>query len=143
MNHKNKIAVIGLGYVGLPLARLFATKYPVVGFDINAARIQELQSGKDSTLEVEDHLLQSVLLDKNPSDETIGLFCSDQIEDIADANIYIITVPTPVDKNNRPVLTPLYKSSETVGKVLKKRRYCYLRIYRLSWCNRGRMYSSA
>ena len=120
MNHKNKIAIVGLGYVGLPLARLFATKYPVVGFDINAARIQELQSGKDATLEVEDHLLQSVLLDKNPSDETIGLFCSDQIEDIADANIYIITVPTPVDKNNRPVLTPLYKSSETVGKVLKK-----------------------
>ena len=68
MNHKNKIAVIGLGYVGLPLARLFATKYPVVGFDINATRIQELQSGKDSTLEVEDHLLLSVLLDKNPSD---------------------------------------------------------------------------
>ena len=120
MNHKNKIAIVGLGYVGLPLARLFATKYPVVGFDINAARIQELQSGKDATLEVEDHLLQSVLLDKNPSDETIGLFCSDQIEDIADANIYIISVPTPVDKNNRPVLTPLYKSSETVGKVLKK-----------------------
>ena len=120
MNHKNKIAIVGLGYVGLPLARLFATKYPVVGFDINAARIQELQSGKDSTLEVEDHLLLSVLLDKNPSDETIGLFCSDQIEDIADANIFIITVPTPVDKNNRPVLTPLYKSSETVGKVLKK-----------------------
>ena len=120
MNHKNKIAIVGLGYVGLPLASLFATKYPVVGFDINAARIQELQSGKDSTLEVEDHLLLSVLLDKNPSDETIGLFCSDQIEDIADANIFIITVPTPVDKNNRPVLTPLYKSSETVGKVLKK-----------------------
>ena len=120
MNHKNKIAVIGLGYVGLPLARLFATKYPVVGFDINAARIQELQSGKDSTLEVEDHLLQSVLLNENPSKDKTGLFCSDQIEDIADANIYIITVPTPVDKNNRPVLTPLYKSSETVGKVLKK-----------------------
>ena len=120
MNHKNKIAIVGLGCVGLPLARLFATKYPVVGFDINAARVQELQSGKDATLEVEDHLLQSVLLDKNPSDETIGLFCSDQIEDIADAKIYIITVPTPVDKNNRPVLTPLYKSSETVGKVLKK-----------------------
>ena len=120
MNHKNKIAIVGLGYVGLPLARLFATKYPVVGFDINAARVLELQSGKDATLEVEDHLLQSVLLDKNPSDETIGLFCSDQIEDIADAKIYIITVPTPVDKNNRPVLTPLYKSSETVGKVLKK-----------------------
>ena len=115
MNHKNKIAIVGLGYVGLPLARLFATKYPVVGFDINAARVQELQSGKDATLEVEDHLLQSVLLDKNPSDETIGLFCSDQIEDIADANIFIITVPTPVDKNNRPVLTPLYKSVITAG----------------------------
>ena len=120
MNHKNKIAVIGLGYVGLPLARLFATKYPVVGFDINAARIQELKSGKDATLEVEDHLLQSVLLNENPAKDKTGLFCSDQIEDIADANIYIITVPTPVDKNNRPVLTPLYKSSETVGKVLKK-----------------------
>ena len=120
MNHKNKIAIVGLGYVGLPLARLFSTKYPVVGFDINAARIQELQSGKDSTLEVEDHLLQSVLLNENPAKDKTGLFCSDQIEDIADANIYIITVPTPVDKNNRPVLTPLYKSSETVGKVLKK-----------------------
>ena len=120
MNHKNKIAIVGLGYVGLPLARLFATKYPVVGFDINTARVQELKSGKDSTLEVEDHLLQSVLLNENPSKDKTGLFCSDQIEDIADANIYIITVPTPVDKNNRPVLIPLYKSSETVGKVLKK-----------------------
>ena len=120
MNHKNKIAIVGLGYVGLPLARLFATKYPVVGFDINAARIQELKSGKDATLEVEDHLLQSVLLNENPAKDKTGLFCTDQIEDIADANIYIITVPTPVDKNNRPVLTPLYKSSETVGKVLKK-----------------------
>lgn len=120
MNHKNKIAIVGLGYVGLPLARLFATKYPVVGFDINAARVQELKSGKDATLEVEDHLLQSVLLNENPTKDKTGLFCSDQIEDIADANIYIITVPTPVDKNNRPVLTPLYKSSETVGKVLKK-----------------------
>ena len=118
MSHK--ITIIGLGYVGLPLARLFATKYPVVGFDINTARVQELKSGKDSTLEVEDHLLQSVLLNENPAKDKTGLFCSDQIEDIADANIYIITVPTPVDKNNRPVLTPLYKSSETVGKVLKK-----------------------
>ena len=120
MNHKNKIAIVGLGYVGLPLARLFATKYPVVGFDINAARVQELKSGKDATLEVEDNLLQEVLLNENPAKDKTGLFCSDQIEDIADANIYIITVPTPVDKNNRPVLTPLYKSSETVGKVLKK-----------------------
>ena len=120
MNHKNKIAIVGLGYVGLPLARLFATKYPVVGFDINAARVQELKSGKDATVEVEDHLLQSVLLNEIPAKDKTGLFCSDQIEDIADSNIYIITVPTPVDKNNRPVLTPLYKSSETVGKVLKK-----------------------
>ena len=120
MNHKNKIAIVGLGYVGLPLARLFAAKYPVVGFDINAARVQELKSGKDATLEVEDHLLQSVLLNEIPAKDKTGLFCSDQIEDIADSNIYIITVPTPVDKNNRPVLTPLYKSSETVGKVLKK-----------------------
>lgn len=118
MSHK--ITIIGLGYVGLPLARLFATKYPVVGFDINTSRVQELKSGKDSTLEVEEHLLQSVLVNENPAKDKTGLFCSNQIEDIADANIYIITVPTPVDKNNRPVLTPLYKSSETVGKVLKK-----------------------
>ncbi len=114
-----KIAVIGLGYVGLPLARLFATKFPVVGFDINEKRITELRSGTDSTLEVEDDLLQSVLKDKVDLSEN-GLFCSNQIDDIKDCNYYIITVPTPVDKNNRPDLTPLYKSSETVGKVLKK-----------------------
>jgi UDP-N-acetyl-D-galactosamine dehydrogenase len=113
-----KIAVIGLGYVGLPLARLFATKYPVIGFDINDARIRELQSGTDSTLEVEDDILQKVLTDK-PSMQT-GLYCSDQLEDIRDCNYYIVTVPTPVDKTNRPILTPLYRSSETVGKVLKK-----------------------
>ena len=116
--NNNKIAVIGLGYVGLPLARLFATKYPVVGFDINEARIKELQTGMDSTLEVENDVLQSVLVDK-PLD-TNGLFCSNKIDDIAHANIYVITVPTPVDKNNRPDLTPLKKSSATVGKVLKK-----------------------
>ncbi|WP_164914081.1 nucleotide sugar dehydrogenase [Aquimarina sediminis] len=113
-----KIAIIGLGYVGLPLARLFATKYPVVGFDINQKRINELRSGTDSTLEVEDELLQSVL--KNNSDIKEGLYCSYEIEDIKDCNYYVITVPTPVDKNNRPDLTPLYKSSETVGQVLKK-----------------------
>jgi UDP-N-acetyl-D-galactosamine dehydrogenase len=113
-----KIAVIGLGYVGLPLARLFATKYSVVGFDINTSRVNELNSGKDSTLEVEDDLLQSVLL-KSPSTET-GLYCSTNLDDIRDCNYYVVTVPTPVDKNNRPDLTPLYKSSETVGKVLKK-----------------------
>ena len=113
-----RISVIGLGYVGLPLARLFATKYPVVGFDINQSRINELNSGFDSTLEVEDDLLQSVLV-KLPTTDS-GLYCSDNIEDIKDCNCYIITVPTPVDKNNRPDLTPLYKSSETVGRVLKK-----------------------
>ncbi|WP_074406536.1 MULTISPECIES: nucleotide sugar dehydrogenase [Aquimarina] len=114
-----KIAIIGLGYVGLPLARLFATKYPVIGFDINEKRIKELRSGTDSTLEVEDELLKSVLKDTNDLDKN-GLYCSFDIEDIKGCNYYVITVPTPVDKNNRPDLTPLYKSSEAVGKVLKK-----------------------
>ncbi|QLG46704.1 nucleotide sugar dehydrogenase [Costertonia aggregata] len=114
----DKIAVIGLGYVGLPLARLFATKYPVVGFDINQQRVKELQSGKDSTLEIEDDVLKKVL--SNSATMNTGLYCSDNLDDIRDCNYYIITVPTPVDKNNRPDLTPLYKSSETVGKVLKK-----------------------
>ena len=113
-----KIAVVGLGYVGLPLARLFATKHAVVGFDINQARVTSLQSGVDSTLEIDDEALQKVLLNK--SDTSIGLYCTTTLDDIADCNYYIITVPTPVDKNNRPDLTPLYKSSETVGKVLKK-----------------------
>jgi UDP-N-acetyl-D-galactosamine dehydrogenase len=113
-----RIAIIGLGYVGLPLARLFATKYPVVGFDINRARIDELNSGKDSTLEVDDDVLKAVLV-TSPSQES-GLYCSSNLDDIANCNYYIVTVPTPVDKNNRPDLTPLYKSSETVGKVLKK-----------------------
>lgn len=114
-----KIAIVGLGYVGLPLARLFATKYSVVGFDINQSRVDELNSGVDSTLEIDQALLNSVLL-KKPTNNAIGLLCSTNIEDIKDCNHYIITVPTPVDKNNRPDLTPLYKSSETVGKVLKK-----------------------
>jgi len=114
-----KIAVIGLGYVGLPLARLFATKYPVVGFDINQSRIEGLRSGTDSTLEVSDEVLQNVLLNDFKNNQN-GLFCSSSISDIQDCNYYIVTVPTPVDKNNRPDLTPLYKSSETVGKVLKK-----------------------
>ncbi len=113
-----KIAVIGLGYVGLPLARLFATKFPVVGFDINQGRVDELKNGHDSTLEVEDDLLKSALVDK-PSEEN-GLYCSTNLDDIKDCNHYIITVPTPVDKNNRPDLTPLYKSSTSIGKVLKK-----------------------
>ncbi len=113
-----KIAVIGLGYVGLPLARLFATKYSVIGFDINKSRVESLNSGIDSTLEVDVDTLKKVLLDK-PVDE-IGLFCTDSLKDISNCNYFIVTVPTPVDKNNRPDLTPLYKSSESVGKVLKK-----------------------
>lgn len=113
-----KIGVIGLGYVGLPLARLFATKYPVVGFDINQNRVDELNSGNDFTLEVSKELLQSVIVNQ-PSDAN-GLYCSTNIDDIKDCNYYVVTVPTPVDKNNRPDLTPLYKSSETVAKVLKK-----------------------
>ncbi|WP_299252410.1 nucleotide sugar dehydrogenase [uncultured Aquimarina sp.] len=113
-----KIAIIGLGYVGLPLARLFATKFPVIGFDINQNRINELRSGTDTTLEVEDEVLQSVLKNNTQMDQ--GLYCSADLEDIKDCNYYVVTVPTPVDKNNRPDLTPLYKSSETVGKVLEK-----------------------
>ncbi|AUP77270.1 nucleotide sugar dehydrogenase [Flavivirga eckloniae] len=113
-----KIAIIGLGYVGLPLARLFATKYAVVGFDINQKRINELKQGNDSTLEVEPDILKPVL--KNNLNNDAGLFCSSNTEDIKDCNYYIVTVPTPIDKNNKPDLTPLYKSSETVAKVLKE-----------------------
>lgn len=121
MNKENKnikIAIIGLGYVGLPLARLFATKYPVVGFDINQERVDELNAGHDDTLEVSDAVLQSVLVQQ--SSEENGLYCSTSLEAIKDCNYYIITVPTPVDKNNRPVLIPLVKASETVGKVLQQ-----------------------
>lgn len=114
----DKIAVIGLGYVGLPLARLFATKYNVVGFDINQNRVNELSKGIDATLEVESDVLKAVL--KAQNDDKNGLICSYNLDDIKDCNYYVITVPTPIDKNNRPDLTPLYKSSETVGKVLKK-----------------------
>jgi len=114
-----KIAVIGLGYVGLPLARLFATKYRVVGFDINEKRIEGLRSGKDSTLEISDDILQEVLVNNFDENQT-GLLCSSDLQDISDCNYYIITVPTPVDKNHRPDLNPLYKSSKSVGKVLKK-----------------------
>lgn len=118
MDSNSKIAVIGLGYVGLPLARLFATQHAVVGFDINAARVSALQSGTDTTLEVDDATLQKVLVDTNSG--AIGLYCTTDLAEIADCHYYIVTVPTPVDKNNRPDLTPLYKASEAVGKVLKK-----------------------
>ncbi len=113
-----KIGIIGLGYVGLPLARLFATKYSVVGFDINTERVEALMSGKDSTLEVEDTVLSSVLVKENSN--AVGLYCSATLADLEGCNYYIITVPTPVDKNNRPILTPLIKASETVGSVLQK-----------------------
>lgn len=113
-----KIAVIGLGYVGLPLARLFATKYQVIGFDINQARVDSLNRGIDHTLEVDESTLNAVLIGKHTVEK--GLYCSADINDLKDCTIFIVTVPTPVDKNNRPDLTPLYKSSETVGKVLKK-----------------------
>lgn len=115
---KDKIAVIGLGYVGLPLARLFAAKHSVVGFDINKRRVSELMSGVDSTLEVDNDILQSVLVNENSQSK--GLFCSNQINEIKNCNYFIVTVPTPVDNNNRPILTPLIKASETVGAVLKK-----------------------
>ena len=139
MTTQIKIAIIGLGYVGLPLARLFATKYTVVGFDINKARVAELMQGNDSTLEVDEKTLKSVLLNCNPTNTDVpeqstsfsstlrgdkkgasGLYCSTSLDDIRNCNFYIITVPTPVDKNNRPDLTPLVKASETVGKVISK-----------------------
>ena len=109
-----RIAVIGLGYVGLPLARLFATKYPVIGFDIDKERIREINSGIDSTLEVTAEQLHSVL--KADADLTSGLFCTSDEKALNACNYYIVTVPTPVDKNNRPDLTPLLNASETVGK---------------------------
>jgi len=114
-----RIGIIGLGYVGLPLARLFATKYPVVGFDINASRVAELNCGCDSTLEIDDDLLKLVLL---PSSDlkSIGLYCTTDTSHLSQCNYFIVTVPTPVDKNNRPDLTPLIKASETVGKVIDK-----------------------
>jgi UDP-N-acetyl-D-glucosamine/UDP-N-acetyl-D-galactosamine dehydrogenase len=117
---KKKIAIIGLGYVGLPLAVEFAKKRTVVGFDINQKRIDELNAGHDPTLEVSDEDLKSVLV-PCPSSliPSSGLCLTSELNDIADAQIYIIAVPTPTDKNNRPDLTPLIKSSETVGKVLK------------------------
>ncbi|MDY3326259.1 nucleotide sugar dehydrogenase [Riemerella anatipestifer] len=116
-----RIAIIGLGYVGLPLARLFATKYSVVGFDINQSRVERINQGYDDTLELSESVLKSVLVEINSFlNQQIGLYCSSDFKDIQDANVYIITVPTLVDKSNRPILTPLIKASETVGNALKK-----------------------
>ncbi|WP_045167694.1 nucleotide sugar dehydrogenase [Prevotella intermedia] len=108
-----KIGVIGLGYVGLPLARLFSTKYKTVGYDFNQERVGTLMEGHDVTLEVDDDLLQEAI-NKN------GFKCTSNIEDIKDCNFYIVAVPTPVDSNNRPDLTPLISASETVGKIISK-----------------------
>lgn len=108
-----RICVIGLGYVGLPLARLFSTKYPTKGFDMNQKRVEELMSGHDRTLEVNDNLLQEAI-HKN------GFKCTTSIDEIKDCNFYIVAVPTPVDENNRPDLKPLLGASETVGKVISK-----------------------
>lgn len=107
-----KICVIGLGYVGLPLARLFSTKYKTVGFDMNQARVDALMTGHDSTLEVPDELLQAAIAN--------GFKCTTNLDDIRDCNVYIVAVPTPVDDNNRPDLKPLWGASETVGKVISK-----------------------
>lgn len=112
-----KIAIIGLGYVGLPLAVAFAKKYSVIGFDINHDRIDALRNGIDHTQEISEAELKTVTAFGSIES---GLFCSNQINDIANCSIYIVTVPTPTDKNNRPDLTPLCRASETVGKVLKK-----------------------
>ena len=106
-----KICVIGLGYVGLPLARLFSTKYPTVGFDMNPNRVKALMEGHDATLEVSDELLQDAI-------NNHGFKCTCDINEIKDANFYVVAVPTPVDENNNPDLTPLYGASETVGKVI-------------------------
>lgn len=107
-----KIAVIGLGYVGLPLARLFSTKFKTVGFDLNKRRVNELMAGHDSTLEVDDALLQEAIAN--------GFKCTTDLEEIRDCNVYVVAVPTPVDENNRPDLKPLWGASETVGKVISK-----------------------
>lgn len=107
-----KICVIGLGYVGLPLARLFSTKYETIGFDMNPARVASLNAGHDATLEVSDELLRAAL--------NGGFRCTTQLDDIKDCNFYIVAVPTPVDCNNRPDLQPLWSASETVGKVISK-----------------------
>jgi len=114
----SKIAIIGLGYVGLPLAVAFASKYKVIGFDINQHRVDELNLGHDETLEISDTELNSVLDIDNS--KKIGLHITAQKNSISDCNVYIVTVPTPTDKHNRPVLTPMIKASETIGNVLRK-----------------------
>lgn len=116
--NKKKIAIIGLGYVGLPLSVAFAEKYKVIGFDVNDQRVRDLNDGYDSTLEIEDQMLDSVLDIDNSRD--LGLFITTDKGSLDDCNIYIVTVPTPTDKYNRPVLLPMLKASETIAAFLKK-----------------------
>lgn len=113
MEKNIKICVIGLGYVGLPLARLFSTKYPTIGFDMNQKRVDALNAGHDSTLEVSDDLLRDAI-------QKHGFKCTTNLDEIRDCNFYVVAVPTPVDDNNRPDLKPLWGASETVGKVISK-----------------------
>lgn len=120
MENNSKLCIIGLGYVGLPLAHAFSKKYEVVGFDIHQTRIDELNNAYDRTLELSSEQLKEVLPSFNSKLKTHHLKLSSNIEDIYNCNIYIVTVPTPIDKNKRPDLTPLIKASETVGRVLKK-----------------------
>lgn len=115
-----KIAVIGLGYVGLPLAVEFSKKFPVIGYDINRNRIDELAAGEDATLEVAEQALKEVLLPASPAVGKRGFFPTGDSEDLKDCTVFIVTVPTPTDKHNRPVLTPMLKASETLGRYLKK-----------------------
>jgi len=117
--NKSKVGIIGLGYVGLPLAVEFGKKFPTVGFDINQKRVEELNNGHDRTLEVEDADLKKVITPEFNANKN-GLTVTTDTADMKECNVYIVTVPTPTDKHNRPVLTPLHKASETVGKVLKK-----------------------
>lgn len=113
MEKEIKICVIGLGYVGLPLARLFSTRYKTIGFDMNQRRVDALNEGHDATLEVNDELLQDAL-------NNHGFKCTTNLDEIRDFNFYVVAVPTPVDNNNRPDLKPLWYASETVGKVISK-----------------------
>lgn len=119
---ESKIAIFGLGYVGLPLASAFAEKYPTVGFDIDLNRVKELQNGHDRTLEVSDHELSKILATsfQEMESDNKGLWITHEIAPVISCNIFIVTVPTPTDKHNRPVLTPMLKASEMIGKILKK-----------------------
>ncbi|GAB5400454.1 MAG: nucleotide sugar dehydrogenase [Aureisphaera sp.] len=116
MKEQPTIAIIGLGYVGLPLAVAFAEKYRIIGFDINSERVSELKQGQDHTLEIATPQLEQVLKMENDK----GLLVTEDAKDLEDASVFIITVPTPTNKHNQPVLIPLEKASATVGKVLKK-----------------------